>query len=166
MLPFSSKYPAYALLPATLLCASVLSLPVQAQEAPFAGLAGSWSGNGTVTLASGAKERIRCRATYAVAGGGNTLQQNLRCASDSYQFDLTSNVTHQGGNLSGTWSETTRGASGSLSGRVTPTQYQVTATGPGFNANLAVATRANQQSVQIRSGGTQISDVSITMSKR
>ena len=37
---------------------------------PFAGLAGTWTGGGTVSLASGASERIRCRATYA--GGGAT----------------------------------------------------------------------------------------------
>ena len=33
---------------------------------PFAGMAGNWSGGGTVTLDDGSSERIRCRATYAV----------------------------------------------------------------------------------------------------
>ena len=36
-------------------------------------MAGVWSGGGTVTLDDGSTERIRCRATYAVGGGGNML---------------------------------------------------------------------------------------------
>ena len=55
-------------------------------------MAGVWSGGGTVTLDDGSTERIRCRATYAVGDGGNGLNQSLTCASDSYKFDLTSNV--------------------------------------------------------------------------
>src|SRR6202521_149377 len=57
-----------------------------AQSAPFAGMAGAWSGGGRVDLQDGTSERIRCRATYAVGGGGSTMQQQLRCASDSYRF--------------------------------------------------------------------------------
>jgi len=37
-----------------------------AQSGPFAGMAGNWSGGGTVTLDDGSTERIRCRASYAV----------------------------------------------------------------------------------------------------
>ena len=44
------------------------------QSAPFAGMAGVWSGGGTITLDSGASERIRCRATYAVSSGGDGLK--------------------------------------------------------------------------------------------
>src|SRR5438874_11293629 len=80
-----------------------------AQSGPFTGMAGNWSGGGTVTLDDGSTERIRCRATYAVGAGGNGLNQNLLCASDSYKFDLRSNVIAEGGALSGTWSETGRG---------------------------------------------------------
>src|SRR4051794_30368638 len=35
---------------------------------PYAGMAGKWSGGGTVTLDDGSHERIRCRAIYDVAG--------------------------------------------------------------------------------------------------
>ena len=71
-------------------------------------MAGNWSGGGTVTLDDGSTERIRCRATYAVGAGGNGLNQTLTCASDSYKFDLASNVIAEGGALSGTWSESSR----------------------------------------------------------
>ena len=39
-----------------------------AQSGPFAGFAGSWSGNGTVALSNGTTERIRCKAEYKVTG--------------------------------------------------------------------------------------------------
>jgi len=39
-------------------------LPVHAQQAPFAGLPGSWSGSGSIELSDGSRERPRCRATY------------------------------------------------------------------------------------------------------
>jgi hypothetical protein len=39
-----------------------------AQSSAFAGMAGTWSGPGTVTLDDGSSERIRCRATYKVSG--------------------------------------------------------------------------------------------------
>src|SRR6185437_5371937 len=73
---------------AAMLVASTWSTGSYAQSGgPFAGMAGVWSGAGTVTLDDGSTERIRCRATYAVGAGGNGLQQTLTCASDSYKFN-------------------------------------------------------------------------------
>ena len=77
-------------------------------------MAGNWSGGGTVTLDDGSSERIRCRATYAVSASGTGLNQTLTCASDSYKFNLSSNVVAEGGALSGTWSESSRSINGTL----------------------------------------------------
>jgi hypothetical protein len=122
-----------------------------AQSGPFAGMAGTWSGGGTVTLDDGSSERIRCRATYAVGLGGNGLNQSLTCASDSYRFSLSSNVVAQGSALSGTWSEATRGVNGTLEGRGAGGNFQVVANAAGFTANISLTTRGNRQSVVIRS---------------
>jgi hypothetical protein len=122
-----------------------------AQSGPFTGLAGNWSGGGTVTLDDGSTERIRCRATYAVGAGGNGLNQSLTCASDSYRFNLSSNVVAEGGALSGTWSESSRGVNGNLEGRASGAAFQIIASAPGFTANLTLTTRGNKQSVVIRS---------------
>jgi hypothetical protein len=132
---------------------------------PFAALAGSWSGGGTITLNTGASERIRCRVSYAVSDGGNTLQQNLRCASDSYRFDLASNVTHRGGSISGTFSETSRGVGGHINGRVSGGRITALAEGTGFSAQLSVTTNGNQQSVSINSPGMEVSQVSVQLRK-
>jgi len=131
---------------------------------PFAGMAGVWTGAGTVTLDDGSTERIRCRATYAVGAGGNGLQQTLTCASDSYKFNLTSNLMAQGGTVSGTWNESSRNINGAIEGRSANGVFQVIATAPGFSANLTLTTRGNRQSVVIRAE-SQFRGASINLSR-
>ena len=134
-----------------------------AQAGGFAALAGAWSGTGSVTLASGKVERIRCRASYEVTPSGNTFQQNLRCTSDSYDFDLRSSLVRSGDTLSGTWTETTRNVNGGISGRVSGSQIQAAIQGPGFSASLSLATQGDRQTVSLRSQGTELSSVSIVL---
>jgi hypothetical protein len=104
-----------------------------------------------VTLDDGSTERIRCRATYVVGAGGSGLNQSLTCASDSYKFDLRTNVIAEGGAIRGSWSETSRNVNGTIEGRGTSGSIQVQANAPGFNANISLTTRGNKQSVVIRS---------------
>ena len=150
---------------AALLFAAFVPLSASyAQSGPFTGMAGVWSGGGSVTLDDGSTERIRCRATYAVGAGGNGLNQSLTCASDSYRFNLASNVVASGGSLSGTWSESSRGITGSLDGRGSNGNFQVIASAPGFSANITLTTRGNRQSVVIRAE-SQFRGASITLSR-
>jgi hypothetical protein len=148
----------------TLFVASVSGSASYAQSGPFAGMAGNWSGGGTVTLDDGSTERIRCRASYAVGAGGNGLNLSLICASDSYKFDLRSNVVAERGALSGTWSESSRGINGNLEGRGSNGNFQVVASSAGFTANISLATRGNRQSVAIRSD-SQFRGASISLSR-
>ena len=134
-------------------------------EGPFSSFEGNWSGTGTVSVASGSKERLRCRAHYDVGGGGSTLAQNLTCASDSYKFNVVSNVRSEGGAISGSWEETSRSAKGRISGSITPTQVSAYVQGVGFTARIGIAARAGRQSITISPTGTDISNVSVTMSK-
>lgn len=149
---------------ATLLVASVWGSASHAQSGPFAGMAGNWSGSGTVTLDDGSTERIRCRASYAVGAGGNGLNQTLTCASDSYKFNLASNIIAQGSSISGTWSESSRNINGNLEGRASSGNFQVVASSPGFTANLSLTTRGNKQSVVIRAEN-QFKGASISLSR-
>jgi hypothetical protein len=135
-----------------------------AQSSPFAGFSGTWSGNGKVSLSDGSSERLRCRATYTVDGSGRALRQTLRCASDSYKFDLSSNVTSDGNNISGSWSEASRNIVGNLRGTAGGGQINVSVEAVGFSAHLTLRTNGNKQTVQISSPG-DIRDVSITMVK-
>ena len=139
---------------------------VHAQGAgPFGAMAGAWTGGGTISMANGATERIRCRAAYHVGAAGRALQLSIRCASASYNFDLGGNVVYDGGAISGTWSESTRGVSGTVSGRASGNQFQVYAQGAGFSAGLSLATHGNQQSVVIRPAGADVTSVQIALAR-
>jgi len=152
---------------AAILLASTLSSTASHAQAggPFAGMAGVWSGGGTVTLDDGSTERLRCRATYAVGDGGAGLNLNLVCASDSYKFDLRSNVVSDRGAMSGTWSEASRGVGGNIEGRGGNGNFQVVANAPGFTANIGVTTRGAHQSVLITSAGS-FRSAAISLSRR
>ncbi|MGP0088597.1 MAG: hypothetical protein ACLPKB_01340 [Xanthobacteraceae bacterium] len=138
---------------------------VHAQPAPFAGMAGSWSGDGRIELQDGTSERVRCRATYSVGGSGTTLQQQLLCASDSYRFEVSSTVESQGGSLSGSWSEATRNVTGQVSGRATAGRIQARVDAGAFAADLTVQTTGPRQSVSIVPQGTDVRIVAVTMRK-
>jgi hypothetical protein len=118
---------------------------------PFDQLAGSWSGSGTIDLSNGRHEAIKCRASYDVLEEQSKLQLNIRCASDSYNFDLRGSATYAAGTITGNWSESSRNAAGTLSGKVEGVGFQVVAKGPTFTANLELVTRGDKQSVTIKS---------------
>jgi hypothetical protein len=148
---------------AVLFAASSSTSPVHAQAGgPFAGMAGNWGGGGTVTLDDGSRERLRCRASYAVAGAQMTM--TLTCASDAYKFQLSANVVDQGGAVSGTWSEASRNISGSLSGRGGGGSFEVVASTGGFNASISLRTAGNRQSINMRAD-SQFRGASISLSR-
>ncbi len=135
-----------------------------AEQGPFAGLSGSWSGEGSVTMSNGSHERIRCRATYSMTPADRSLNQGLRCASDSYVFDVKSNViAAANGALSGTWSEATRQVTGDLTGSAAPGHIQTSVETLGFSANLTITTHGARQSVTLQPQGTDVQAVNIEM---
>ena len=142
-----------------------VAAPAIAQTGPFAPLAGTWSGEGTITTSNGGGERIRCRAKYTIAEGGRAFQQALTCASDSYKFEISSNVETDGTKVTGTWSEATRGVTGSLSGRISGPNISAMVEAQGFQAGIAVNTRGRSQSVNIKPGGTDVTDVTVNLHK-
>jgi hypothetical protein len=144
---------------------TLAAAPTFAQTGPFAPLAGTWSGEGTITTSNGGGERIRCRARYTVSEGGRAFQQALACASDSYKFEISSNVETDGTKVTGTWSEATRGVSGSLTGRISGPNISAMVEAQGFQAGIAVNTRGRSQSVNIKPGGTDVTDVTVNLHK-
>ena len=134
-----------------------------AATSPFAAMAGSWSGDGTIKMSTGDSERIRCRGTYALEGA--KLRQTLRCASDSYKLDVKSELSYNSGagRVSGTWSETNYGVGGFLSGSVVGGQIRARVEGQNFAATVDVTTSGDQQSVTIRPQQTDVSEVAVTL---
>src|SRR3954453_11529943 len=149
------------------LLAAALCLPGGATRAavdsPFTAMAGSWSGGGVLTTSDGAQEPLRCRASYDVAGSG--LRLNLKCASQSYNFDLAGDVEYRGGAISGSWRESSHNASGSISGRANGEHIEAAARGDAFSADLSLTTRGGRQTVSIRPQGTNVSAVSLALER-
>lgn len=139
----------------------------QAQDsAPFRAMAGNWAGSGSISFSSGVKERIRCRAHYDVDAGGTTVQLQLRCASDSYRFELQGNVSYLAGQVTGDWSELTRGTAGRVSGGVSGDRIDVRVEGQTFSALLNLRTRGDRQSISIKAAGREMSEATITLDRR
>jgi hypothetical protein len=146
-----------------------LALPggaTQAAVSPFAAMAGSWSGGGFLSTSDGNRERLRCRASYDVGGTGTELRLSIRCASDSYNIDLASNVQYRGGEIFGSWSEASHNASGTLSGRAAGGRIEASARSESFSANLSLTTHGNRQMVSIRPQGTSITGVTLALDRR
>lgn len=132
---------------------------------PFANLHGNWAGNGTITLSSGASERIRCRAKYKVENSDRNMQQELRCASDSYKFEVNSNIDYNAGSVYGTWTEITRNVSGAVNGTAAGNQIEARVGGGPFSAALVLTTTGNAQAVSIRPTGTDVTTVTIHLQR-
>jgi hypothetical protein len=145
-------------------------LPVSASAQPREGgalsrFAGDWSGEGTIKTSAG-NERIRCKVHYDVTSGAASLDQTLRCASDSYNLEVRSKVAATGNRLAGKWNEVTRDMIGNISGTITSTGLRAMIDGIGFTADLAISIQANRQSITIvPTGATDISHVAITLTR-
>jgi len=152
---------------AGLLLAGAGAGDARSEPGPFSALNGSWAGGGTIKKSNGASERIRCRSAFEMAGAANMLLR-LRCASDSYNFDLTANVVYQGGALSGSWQEATRNVNGDISGRSAGEgrQVQAVAQTVGVTSNITLITRGNHQSVLIVTPGADVPEISVSLEKK
>jgi hypothetical protein len=130
----------------------------------FDDYAGTWSGNGTITIAEGGAERIRCRGVYTVDAAGNGLHQNIKCASDSYKFELRSDIEASNGRISGSWTEATRNVNGNVDGSISGSEITALVQTNGYAANFNVSTRGGKQNINISSKG-ELRSVTMALSK-
>jgi hypothetical protein len=133
---------------------------------PFAPLSGAWRGDGAATGADGKSERIACRATNTISFDKINLTQSLVCASDSYRFDIRTNVYTDGQAVRGTWQEATRNVSGNFSGDLRDGAINGTVTAPGFSATVSITTAGAKEQVTIVPQGSDIKKVEIALTRR
>jgi hypothetical protein len=146
-----------------LLAACVAAVPASAS--PLGDLPGRWAGWGSVTMSNGNSEQLKCVATYFVADGGSSLQQNLRCASVSYKIDSTASLQVNSGRVSGEWHEKIYSVDGSVAGRITGNGFNLAIQGENFNAAMSVTTSTCKQSLSITPLAFDISEISMTLGK-
>ena len=149
------------------LLVALMPIAGRADDGPFAILSGNWTGAGTISMNNGARERIRCRVKYDVGQNGNQARQELRCASDSYKFEMTTDAEHKSGHLYGRWSEVVYNVAGVIAGRVIGGLIDALAEGPGYSITVIVNTRGNQQTVLITSLSphSSVREVSLTANR-
>jgi hypothetical protein len=133
---------------------------------PFTTMVGQWNGKGIVTYASGTKERLTCKVRYDMQTDETSILQTLRCASDSYKFQINAFYRNTAGKLNGHWEELTLQVSGSITGNVSDAG-KITGNlhGPGFEASVQVDTNGNTQTVDIASENQDIRSVSVSVKR-
>jgi hypothetical protein len=135
-----------------------------AAEGPFNDFGGNWRGAGRIFDTHGRSEAMSCKSSNAPSSDGVAMQLSLVCASDSYRVDFHSDLYTDGQALRGTWTETTRSATGNVAGTITHDEIRAAATAPGFNANVVIrAVGSKRLDVALTSTGTSIDRVQVSM---
>jgi hypothetical protein len=96
-----------------LMTLTALAAGSDAALADPAGLAGAWSGGGSVTFGSGAKERAKCRARYSPTSK-NSYTINATCATPSASVSQTASVRGSGNSYQGRFYNPDYDASGTI----------------------------------------------------
>lgn len=133
----------------------------------FAGFPGHWAGSGSLSMADGSRESIRCRAEYVPGTNEDALGIDVTCGSDSYRINIIADISAHGNAISGSWRETTRQIQGNVSGEVPrPGQMQASLTAVGGGIQLAATATGKLQAITIRSQGTEVVGADITLKRR
>lgn len=124
---------------------SIAAMPVVGLVGPSeaeggASLAGSWSGGGWVSFASGSKERARCHAHYSGSGGSYTV--SATCATASGKASQTAKVYKVGGSsYKGSFVNSQYNVRGSIRVTVNGNRQSVSLSGDGTSAQLSLSRR-------------------------
>lgn len=167
--PFRSPFGPVVALGCAILCilGGLHADPASAASGPFAEFPGNWSGDGTIRQGD-STERIRCTASYRLRGSTeHDIDLALRCASDSYNFDLAGQFQADESNqVSGRWTERSRSIGGTAIGNARGARLQIHVESSAFSADLVMTTKGRRQAVTIDSqGGGQIVKASMTLQR-
>jgi len=144
---------------------SLYSTVYSAGAETFENVAGAWTGGGTMKPSDGPRERVRCKANYAVKNAGQSVRMDVRCASDAYKMDLNANIDQRGSVLSGNWFESQYRQGGKVSGQNVDGIIEARVEGDTITALLTVQTKGNKQTFSMVSPGAWISQVTIDLTR-
>jgi hypothetical protein len=109
-------------------------------EAEPGSLAGSWSGGGWVSFASGSKEKARCHARYT--GGGGSYNVSATCATSSGKASQTATIYKVTGSAyRGSFVNSEYNVHGSIRVVVHGNSQSVSLSGDGASAQLSLSRR-------------------------
>lgn len=151
------------LLAALCVAGPIWCTPALAQSA-VSNLIGTWGGSGRITYTDGSSEAIRCTA-YNTGGGAN-LKMNILCKSDKNPVNIRSDLTIEGGRVSGHWEERTFNAAGNASGKASGNSLQVAVSGGGFNGSMSVSVSASSLNISLTTQGIAMSRASMNLGRQ
>lgn len=131
----------------------------------FDRLGGSWIGSGHIRLENGQSEAIRCKAYYVPRSGGDAMGLSLRCASASSRIELRAKLSSDDGRVSGTWEERSFNATGSVSGSASGSRLRLLFSG-SISGSMLVTTAGRSQSISMRTDGTALRGVNVSLRRR
>jgi hypothetical protein len=135
-------------------------------EGVFSPFEGAWRGAGRIWDVKGSTEPLSCKSSLNPSSDGIAMSLSLVCASDSYRVDFHAELYTDGQSLRGTWSETTRNASGDVKGEIRPDVIQAITTAPGFSANIVIhVVNGKRLDVALSAQGTSINRVQVSMKR-
>ena len=140
-------------------------LGVAENASPFAKFLGNWRGSGEVIESDGTREHISCRAKYTASAGGDAVTQSLRCASDSYSFDIGLYLVANGQTVQGDWQEYQRKVEGHVTGRLGDGQFDGNIAGASFSAETSARVSGRKQTISLRTKGAQVIKAEIAMTR-
>jgi hypothetical protein len=150
---------------AALSCLAVMVVPVEAaDDNPFPGLVGAWSGSGEARLEGGKTEKMQCRGYYRGESSA-VLGIAIRCANPSAKIDLRATLSNQNGTVSGNWEERTYNAGGQVTGKASASKVNLAISGGGLTATMAVSVNGPSHSVNISTQGIPLKGVSISLAR-
>lgn len=133
---------------------------------PIQALAGRWAGTATLVPSSGPNEPYTCVATYFPTDKGARVTQNLRCKSENYQFDGTTQLQISAGTITGRWQDKINNLDGIVNGSVKPDGFDILLSGDFFDAKMTVVNAPCQQSLTIvLEAGLPVKSISAVLRK-
>jgi hypothetical protein len=132
---------------------------------PVEDLTGYWSGNGSVVLANGKTERVKCQVFYKTGEDSTQIRQSMRCASVDYSINALALLRVRGGQVTGSWEEKTYAAKGDVRGRLSGDTFALTIQGGNFTAVMNLTLSNCRQSISISPQGLEVTRVSIALAK-
>ena len=95
-----------------------------------------------------------------------SLKLELRCAGDSYNFEIRSELNYASGAVTGTWTEMSRGINGQVTGTVNDEKINAVAESQTFQATIELISQSeSKQQVRITSPGSEMTDVLIGLNR-
>jgi hypothetical protein len=129
------------------------------------GMNGFWSGSGSVVLANGKTERVKCSVFYKVTEEGTAIRQAMRCASADYKIDALTELKIRGDKVSGSWEEKTYSATGEITGKYANDNMVLSIKGATFSAAMNVTLSDCKQNISISPQGLDVTRISIGLGK-